>query len=290
MTQSINIVTVCYSKDISLLKTQAQSIDLYVDPSVINQIVVVVNDEESIASSIDKYWYGQHCNKVVIKHRSTYGEFLCHGWESQQLCKLLASAESTVDWVLVLDTKTWFVAQYDLHRAFNHNKVAVDLSRTFADTFASVKTTVETLFDIKVPLLVGPTGVPFYFNSHTVRNMIKKVEELTNEEFTSFFINNSIDSNGNTAITEFHLYLAYIIYAYKDYSKFYTSTRNKYHNININDVNIADFKISNFNAKNLLTVGVHTTAYNLLDASSQQKWINFLNSKGLDNISYPNVN
>lgn len=287
MKPSIDIVTVCYGNDISLLKTQAQSIDLYVNSLDINQITVVVNDDKSIVSLIDKSWYGQHQDKVVINHRSVYGEFSCAGWESQQLYKLFASAASDADWALVLDTKTWFVNSYNLDKAFVNNKACADFSHTFPDAFLSVKITLDQLFNIDVTSLIGPTGVPFYFKTQLVRDMITCVSELTNEDFSSYFIKNSIDNNGYTAITEFHLYSSYIIYAYKDYTNFYSRSNHSYHNININDVNIEDFSKSNFNAKNLLTVGVHPTAYRLLTNKNQQKWIDFLNSKGLGTVSYP---
>lgn len=290
MSQKIDIVTVVYHKDLFLLESQARSIDLYINDRDINQITIVVNDAEDLVKRIDPSWYGKHQDKVSIKHKSYYGEFLCPGWESQQLYKLFAAAESQCDWVMVLDAKTLFVNQLKLDKLIINGKISTTFTNKFAESFASVKSHVAKLFDISFDRLIDPAGVPFYFKPMLVRDMITTVSKLTEKDFSSYFIENSIDLAGNTAITEFHLYLGYILYKYQNYDNFYVRNFKNYSNINVNDVNVESFKFINSKSTNLLTVAVHPTAYSLLDASDQQKWINFLNSKGLDNISYPNVN
>jgi hypothetical protein len=93
----LDFITVVFDEEVSLLPWQAKSICRYVDPSMINKIILVDNGSQQCA--IDPAWYGKLCDKVeVITHKDLKLKVFqsLDGWRTQQLCKILASARSTL--------------------------------------------------------------------------------------------------------------------------------------------------------------------------------------------------
>ena len=52
----INLITVVYDTELSLLRTQASNFDQYVDPEDISQILILVNDVDAVADQINPAW------------------------------------------------------------------------------------------------------------------------------------------------------------------------------------------------------------------------------------------
>lgn len=289
MNNQFTIVTVVYGNDISLLKTQAESIKLYVDPAVLTKIIIVVNDTIDIVNQIDTDWYGHFSPLVEIHHKLYYSQIEHHnGWESQQLYKLLASAKASTNWAMVLDAKTWFINPVLEENLFSNNRYNVDIHDHFHSIFFTAKDNISRLFNIEFHSMIGPSGVPFMFNRQLLADMIKDVENITEQPFDEYFLNNQVDKNNwQTAITEFYLYSGYLLKRFGNYELYYNNTpKHKY-------ANIADFDLGQFNnilsvmqEPITLTASIHPRAYNQLSDSQKQQWHDFLISKGLDNISY----
>ena len=68
----INLITVVYDTELSLLRTQASNFDQYVDPKDISKILILVNDVDAVADQIIPAWWGQHTSKVQIKKMSEF--------------------------------------------------------------------------------------------------------------------------------------------------------------------------------------------------------------------------
>jgi len=68
----INLITVVYDTELSLLRTQASNFDLYVSSEDISQILILVNDVDAVADQINPAWWGKHTDKVKIKRMSEY--------------------------------------------------------------------------------------------------------------------------------------------------------------------------------------------------------------------------
>ena len=64
----IDIVTVVFEPEISVLRAQAQSLALYGQKLGIRNIYVVLNDVETIAAQIDPAWWGPLANSVLVSH------------------------------------------------------------------------------------------------------------------------------------------------------------------------------------------------------------------------------
>jgi len=211
----IDLITVVYKDDVPLLKVQAQSINQYVLPADVNSIVVIVNDDASIVNSIDTAWWGQHQNKVKVKPRSFVSDIV--GWESQQLCKLLAAADSTVTWSMSLDPKVWFVKQLDMTKLFDNNGKPRSIFSNTAPHFDNARQFVEKLYNIKIPAIIGTNSTPFMFHTATVKELINSIDN-----FVMWFQTNVQHPN---MVTEFYLYAGFILSKYSTYYSLYSNER-----------------------------------------------------------------
>ena len=109
-----DFITVVFRDELPLLEIQARSFDQYLNPKDVNQIIVVVNDNDTVADSINCQWWGKYADRVVIKTRSNYPFTPSNsGWDDQQLLKLLSAAESNTKWSMVFDAKTWLIKTLD---------------------------------------------------------------------------------------------------------------------------------------------------------------------------------
>jgi len=274
----IDLITIVFSEEIDYLRTQAESVSLYV-PHV-NNIYVVVNDDDAVCDLIDTAWWQQHQQQVKIIPYSKWNYTnRVNGWENQQLLKLLAASEADSEWSMVLDAKTWFVQTLDYTRLFDSDhRPTVGLQRT-VPVFQSSKEFVEQHYSIALDAVLGPAGVPFLFHTKTVCAMINEFDD-----FVEFF---QVHVRYPHFVTEFYLYSAYVLHLYQTYEVLYNKTQ--YYGC----CNIADFDVPAFDEHfarmqsdtQLLTVSIHRRSYPLLSTEQLTKWSQFLLSKQINTIS-----
>lgn len=274
----IDLITVVFSKELDYLRTQAESVSLYV-PHV-NNIYVIVNDFDTVADDIDAGWWQQHSDKVKVIPYSTWDyTSRVTGWENQQLCKLLAAGDAASTWSMALDAKTWFIQTLDYEKLFDQDRRPRVGVLDTVPVFESSKQFVEQYFSVDLPQVLGPAGVPFMFHTDTVRSMINSFGD-----FINFF---QINVKHPHCVTEFYLYSAYVLSRYGTYDVLYNKT--PYYGCR----NIADFDVPNFNNHmlrikfddRLLTASIHRTAYPLLTPEQLEIWAGFLYSKHINTIS-----
>lgn len=281
----LDLITVVFQEELNLLRIQAESIHKYISDNNINSITVIVNDKDNVASLIDSAWWKSHQHKVKIKPYSSYNYVSrINGWENQQLLKLLAASESSSKWAMVLDAKTWFIQPLDANKLFDaYGKPCVG-SAGISPHFKSSQQFVERYYNVRMPDIIGPAGVPFLFESATVRDMIDEIPG-----FIEWFQTNVRYPN---LITEFHLYSGYVLSKYNDYKYLYNNTR--YYDA----VNIADWEADNFDAiysnlisnDRVLTASIHRRAYSKLAESQCKKWASFLIEKQLIVLDLETIN
>ena len=272
----IDIVVVVYKPEIDLLKIQAKSIEQYFPDSLLNQILVTVNDDAAVLNLIDVSWWGKYRNKVKLFHKYDFSTHADEntGWESQQLYKILTSANSKCGTTCVLDAKTWFIKPVLAEHVFNEkNKINVALMPLF-DRFKSSAAFLTKLFDIEFRHIIGPGGVPFFFRNDTLRDMINYI----NEPFDIFFCKNVKCPH---EITEFTLYSSFILAQNKFYDIY--SGKQTY-----NVINIAHFEVDQFDDllkkmqhPSVLTVSIHLSLYTKISDQQFLNWSNFLVDKKL---------
>jgi len=271
----IDLITVVFREEINYLQTQAESVSVYV-PEV-NNIYVIVNDEDHVVDLIDTAWWRQHQHRVHIIPYSKWGyKTWVLGWENQQLLKLLAASEVVSNWSMVLDAKTWFVQTLDYTRLFDgQGRPTVGVQRT-VPVFQSSREFAEKHYNISLPTVLGPAGVPFMFHTQSVRDMLSEFDN-----FIDFFQTHVRHPH---FITEFYLYSAYILSQHHTYQTLYNNTQ--YYGC----CNIADFDVPEFEKHftrmctdpRLLTASIHRRAYPLLTKQQVTKWQQFLIQRGLN--------
>lgn len=267
-----DFITVVFQVELPLLEIQARSLDLYIKPQDVNQIVIVVNDNDYVADMIDTTWWGQHSNKVVIKTTSNY-DLLGTGWENQQVLKLIAASEATTTWSLVLDAKTWFIKPFESDKLFGTNgKPWVGSVPGLPNVFVQARAFVEQYYNIQMPKILGPNGVPYLFHTSSVKEMIDSIDD-----FIGFFRSNT---QGPNFLTEFFLYSGFLISKYGSLEELHNTTH-----CYLFPFNLATNEISNDNdiftklrryPKSILTASIHRNAYSKLSPEQLETWYNFL--------------
>ena len=271
--QVIDLITVVFEPEIYLLELQARSINLYVDHTRIRNIYIVVNGDNHLCHNIDPRWWGKNSSKVNIIHRSFFGDtHMLDGWSSQQLYKLCAANIADSEWSMCLDAKTWFVQQLEWEQLFDHDGRAKFSSFPTIPVFHTAQATIERYFDIQLPRVISPGGVPFMFHTETVNDMISQIPN-----FFEFFCSNVTAPNN---ITEFMLYSGYVIKKYQSYNILYTGQQ--YYQV----TNLADWQINEFDtillrmsSSNNLTSSIQGRAYPVLSAHQLDQWLDFLLTK-----------
>ena len=273
----LDIITVVYQVELPLLEIQARSIDLYIKPQDVNQIIIVVNDNDYVADLINPEWWGQHATKVIIKTTSEY-DLLGTGWENQQLLKLDAVSTSTQEWAMILDAKTWFIKELDQDQLFGNNKKPWSGSVPGRpNVFVQARAFVEKHYNISLPKIIGPNGVPFLFHTNTVKEMIAEFDN-----FAEFFTANV---RGPNYVTEFFMYSGYVVKKYGSLEELYNTNHSYLFPVNIaaNETDQFDAIFSQFRRfpKAILTASIHQHAYPLLSTQQLDSWAEFLVEKQL---------
>jgi hypothetical protein len=274
----LDFITIVFRDELPLLEIQARSFDQYLNPTDVNQIVVVVNDDNSVLESIDTAWWGKHAGQVVIKPRSGYAFTPGNnGWDDQQLLKLLSAAQSQTKWSLVFDAKTWLIKPFDTQESAlfdlqgRPNVGCMQLS----PHFESAQHFVENYYGIGIEVVLGPSGVPYVFHSEDVREMIEGIPN-----FVQFF---QQSQTYPTLLTEFVLYAGFILNKYGKLDIIYNTN-----NIYICVANLADWQIDKFdtfaqaiNNQYTITASIHRRAYKHLTQEQLLTWVLFLESRNL---------
>jgi hypothetical protein len=275
----IDLVTVVFRDELDFLKIQARSLDLYANPADVDNIYIVINDQDDVCDLIDTAWWGCHKNVKLIPYSKWNYVTRVNGWENQQLCKLLAAAESGSSWSMVLDAKTWLIQPLVLDKLFNQRGQPTVGFQPVVPVFQSSKQFVEQYYNISMTQVIGPAGVPFMFHTNTVKEMIEQIDD-----FVDFF---QTHVRFPHFLTEFHLYSGFVLHRHGTYEHLYD--KNQYYRCH----NIADFDVVNFDQEfnriklhpQLLTASIHRRAYPLLSEQQLINWQQFLLQKKLNIVA-----
>lgn len=268
----IDVVTVVYHQELPYLEIQAKSIENYVAHNQIGNIIVVVNDNIPI-ESVNRSWYGQYQEKLrVISYQDLSSQIILDGWDSQQICKLLASRFCSAEWSMILDAKTWFIRPFDLSMVLSDGKIKRHVNAV-ASHFSDEQKFLENYYGIDLSSCIR-CGVPFYVHNKTCTDLIDSVDN-----FVDFFQKHV---KNPPRITEFLLYISYV--SHKQLTD--TLYTNDY---KFNDLNVADWQTEEFeerlaaaeNDSTVITFGLHRLAYKQLSDSQVNSWLTFLHQRNL---------
>lgn len=265
----IDICTVVFRDELSVLKLQAQSIARYCGNLGIRNIYVVVNDDETLVEQIDPNWWGQMAPWVLVVPRTAFSAaWSDNGWLSQQLWKLLVPTMSYNTWCMVLDAKTIFTQEQTLDKLIDSQGCARTGFLDIYPVFEPARDIANQLYNIKLEKQIGPGGVPFLFHNDTVRLMIAETTVLAKQSFPTWF-----QQQGR--LTEFILYSAYVQARYGSFDALYSDVSC------LQPVNVCHSEVERFNDKlqqmsTADTVSIHRNAWSALTAEQQQQYRNLL--------------
>lgn len=268
----LDTVTVVFREELPVLRRQARSIELNCQHIGIKNIYVIVNDDDSVAQSIDTAWWGNLSATVKVVPRSTFGNsWVENGWVSQQALKLLASQLCQNAWYTVLDAKTIFVRPLLLSELFANNKLQVGQLPIYS-VFEASRQITNQLFDIDLSAQAGPGGVPFFFNTNDAKAMIAYIEQKVKTNFAEWF-------QAQGMLTEFILYSGWI--EYRHGLNNYLSQKPFFSVCNIchSELGIVDQKLSALDRPTNLTVSIHRNAWTQMSPQQQQQYLDFLEQR-----------
>lgn len=278
----IDFLTVVFGSEVDLLINQGASFDLRVPSENVDNIYIVINDTDlSLKDKINPNWYKKHSDKVKILTRQDINYYPSeheHGWHTQQMVKLMGVAYSNNEWVMVIDSKTWFARDFNISELFENNRAKCGLV-PWNDWFKVGGQKYAKLLGIETQCGIWPNGVPHVMKPQVTKNMMQYTSELVKKPFQEFFEANNKDRD---MITEFICYDVYCQWS-GDYHKHYLND-----NFNIHVKNLADHEIENFEEwlesltrDNPLTVSIKSAAFALMSEQQLAKWHHYLSSIGL---------
>ena len=278
----IDIVTVVFEQEISILRAQAQSIALNCQRIGIRNIYVVLNDTETIAAQIDPAWWGPLASSVLIIPRSAFSTpFVADGWVSQQVLKLLTASISYNTYSMILDAKTLFVRELDPATVVDATGRILTGRCPIYPVFEPSKKIVEQLFEIELTEQLGPGGVPFIVHNDTVRMMIAEVTMRTKTSFPIWFQQQGM-------VTEFILYSGFVQFLCGNLNVLYDTHNSLGGVINVShdETDAWPIKINQMRKGETLTVSVHRGAWAKLDAEQRQQYRDLLTQRGIEAAAY----
>ena len=274
----IDIVTVVFEQEISILRAQAQSIALNCQRIGIRNIYVVLNDTETIAGQIDPAWWGPLSSNVLIIPRTAFSTpFVEDGWLSQQVLKLLTASISYNTYSMILDAKTLFVRELDPATVVDETGRILTGRCPIYPVFDPSRKIVEQLFEIELTEQLGPGGVPFIVHNDTVRMMIAEVTLRTRSPFPTWFQQQGM-------VTEFILYAGFVKFLCGNLEVMYDRQNKLGSIVNVSHDETVHWltKINQMNNRNTLTVSVHRGAWPRLTAQQRQEYRDLLLQRGIE--------
>jgi Family of unknown function (DUF6492) len=268
---------------------QARRFAHFVDFEDVNTINVIINDE--LVTNESESWakllktisyilpnYGPLIDKVQIVHRKELGyEPALHidGWYTQQVCKILGTANSRSEWCLIFDSKTLLNRKFNINLLLDNNRGRFQTYKHIDPYWREGLKFVSKHYNVIDFKWIAPCGPPFLAHVSTMKDMVNR--EL---DFVSWFHTYDIlkTSNGSqVGVTEFLCYCAYLSSIPGLYSKLYTD-KQLIETPTLHESNVKDFDSWMMYNKlsNPFTVALHPRAYQKLTDDQKIVWNQFL--------------
>lgn len=213
--EKLDLVTVCFSEELYLLQLQARSVRRYMDPDMLGQIILVINDRRQAATlrAVKRLVlpeYGDLLDRVRIFTASELvgfdpGRF---GWGTQQVLKLLAVREAVSPLAMILDCKNHLIRPVGPAQVWSDDgKIRIRRYRIvpkFTDYFRAACAYFGVEQGTGMDSALPPT-TPFPVPRKLVTDMLDDMEAREGADFFSIFM------RPNRPFTEFYLLYAYLI-------------------------------------------------------------------------------
>jgi hypothetical protein len=265
---SSDLVVVTFSKDLELCKLFIRSVDLFVDPTIFNNLWIIITDDSEFDFT-GRYKWNIVRSKDVFE-LSTADNF---GYINQQRSKLEISNLINSDWYWVFDSKNFFVRSITPNDLYNNDRAIVNVTHASNDWFKSWGNSLK-YFQLSYTDPIH-NRCPYPIRTKLAQSLDKAIfEQLW------------LDEN----ICEFFWYNAWVLknnqfdkYYYKDDKIFNTTLwpidldREIYRPVNLRTA----LKNLKFTQMPVWTAGLHRTTIQMMNIEQQAEWATFLTELGL---------
>ncbi len=204
-------VTIVFGAELELLLLQARSMSLYLNPTIVSEIVVINNDSRPLGQSqISKIKEEYGPLKSLVRFyqaKEICNVPLTKGWRSQQVQKFAVANYIKSDRYVVLDAKTHLINNLDIRFLEDES------GRPTVNVYSYID---HPLYDVLNYVLkylgVNPeehalqftaTVTPFIFDTNLVRDMMIDIEQKSGRSFPDEFVVQEL--------TEFFLYSGWLL-------------------------------------------------------------------------------
>ena len=211
----IDIVTVSFRDELHLLKLQARSFRVNLNPDDVGDILVIINDND-VDGFVEHFKrevapeYGVHFinHLKLIPHSEIMDAALeTPGWRTQQTLKLLAARNVRSSYYLILDTKNHFVKKTRLADFFSTTGLPLTYESPIGGTLEKYFRPSMEYFDVEADAHLAaamPAVTPYVIETSLALELLKAVEMKSGVDFATFF------HRKNRLVTEFFLYYAFL--------------------------------------------------------------------------------
>ena len=214
----MDIVTLMYSQsiDINLVKLQAISMK-YVDPDLVNNIVLVYNDKQDFSIHDIIHYYPVHLQSKVKLiyaddlYKDTHPEWSSN-WNTQQVTKIMISSMITTPYYLILDSKNHFIRPVNKSTFFytdNSPYMYGYEGHSMNDQYNNCLEYYQTVHPEDIPGYpnnIVDTITPYVLITQYVKDMVQYIENREQTDYFNFFI-----QYNHFRFTEFYLYAGYLM-------------------------------------------------------------------------------
>lgn len=220
----VDLVTVVYGPEISLLQLQARSFGRNLDAKNVRNIHIIINELEP-ASAFEKISefvdaeYGALRDRVKIWTASEISEVdSSRGWRTQQTLKLRIADRIESKKYIVFDAKNHLIKKCSVQDFLASDGRPRSFWTVQAGSLKNYLINSLAYFGIPSDISttkVMPATTPFVLYTDAVKNMMAMIEALEKTSFEKFFHSPGRD------VTEFFLYFAYLVHQKEDFEKIY---------------------------------------------------------------------
>lgn len=225
----MDIIVVCYNLELRMLQLQSRSIDKMVDPSMIDNYFIIINEKnaEQCISFIEKVikpeliWLYERIKIITLE---SFGSDYSNkwGWLVQQALKLLISRMITNKYYLILDAKNHFIRPLLKEDIFEGElpKARVFVKHSGTRHRELLENSLK-YFELDTELAnskTGATTTPYIMYTDITRELLDYIELKTGDIIKLF------DVEKPKMCTEFFLYYSFILKKYNYYESFYSCT------------------------------------------------------------------
>lgn len=273
----IELIIVTFEKEYNKLLLLLNSIELYANNIFENILIVLQGQSNSKFKEILlEYLKNRNfsfINILKVKEQYEYINFKFEsdysGWYIQQILKVLAAKNSSCDYSYILDTKQFFVNNFNISDIFIDRLPITELikidwpedSYMFLANKNCYNEVCLNYLDFKDKSLGVLT--PYIFINKIVRDCVTFLEEKYKLQFYQIFM--------DLKLTEFYMYEAFLHANYK-VNEIYSIQKNNITKI-IWDHNVKnlDYYLKQIESEDVKIFGIHKSAHNVLNLTEKEK-------------------